>query len=295
MDQGSIHLDTLDGGFDLQSTLESGQTYLWERDDETTYEQVGKRGSNAWYTTVVNGEVLRVRHRENRLEWEATVDATAHLTRLFRLDDDLASIINATPDDPLLDRAFESFPGMRIVRDPFFPCLISFICSAQMRVSRIFEMVSNLREEYGEIIEFNGQTYRAFPSAEQLARTSEAKLRDLGLGYRAPYVVKTAEMITSNEFSLAPFRDLEYVAARDALTAFVGVGPKVADCVCLFSLGHLEAVPLDTWIRSAIDEHYPECALDGYDQMSEAIRNRFGPHAGYAQTYVFHYLRTRTD
>jgi N-glycosylase/DNA lyase len=86
---------------------------------------------------------------------------------------------------------------------------------------------------------------------------------------------------------------MAYEDAREWLTRFVGVGQKVADCVCLFSLGFLEAVPLDTWIRTAIAEHYPDCDRGNYAETSRAIRERFGgAYAGYAQTYVFHYLRT---
>ena len=182
---------------------------------------------------------------------------------------------------------------MRLVEDPPFGCLISFICSAQMRVSRIHSMVKTLAREYGDAIEFDGRTYRAFPTPEQLASATEAELRELGLGYRAPYVVRTAEMVADGEAHPAAARDLEYEAARDYLTRFVGVGDKVADCVCLFSLGFDEAVPLDTWITSAIEEYYPDCDRGSYAETSRAIRERLGgEHAGYAQTYVFHHLRT---
>ena len=83
----------------------------------------------------------------------------------------------------------------------------------------------------------------------------------------------------------------DYEKNREKLTELRGVGQKVADCICLFSLGHLEAVPLDTWIRSTIKNHYPNCDHKSYQDMSQAVRNKFGPYAGYVQTYIFHYLR----
>jgi N-glycosylase/DNA lyase len=87
---------------------------------------------------------------------------------------------------------------------------------------------------------------------------------------------------------------MAYEDAREWLTRFVGVGDKVADCVCLFSLGFLQAVPLDTWIRTAIAEHYPDCDRGGYAATSRAMREQLGgAYAGYAQTYLFHHLRTR--
>jgi 3-methyladenine DNA glycosylase/8-oxoguanine DNA glycosylase len=161
-----------------------------------------------------------------------------------------------------------------------------------MRVGRIHGMQQRLAAEYGETVAFDGQTYQAFPTPEALAARTEAELRELSLGYRAPYVQRTAEMVADGEADPAVAADRKYEAAREYLTQFVGVGQKVADCVLLFSLGFLEAVPLDTWIRTAIEEYYPDCEQGGYDATSRAIRERFGgAHAGYVQTYVFHYLR----
>ena len=290
MERGAVAVTELPGGLDLQATLESGQTYHWRRPDGNTYASTGAAGGDAWYETVVDGEVLRARQFEGRLEWESTTDAVPMLTELLRLDDDLDAIIDATPDDALVDEAYATYRGMRLTRDPFFACLVSFICSAQMRAERIFAMQQSLIEAYGAEVSVEGRTYRAYPTPARLAEAGEAALRELKLGYRAPYVVESARLLA--EGALTP-EDLpaDYEAAREALTGYAGVGPKVADCVCLFSLGHLEAVPLDTWIRSAIEEYYPDCDRGGYDATSRAIRDRFGPYAGYAQTYVFHHLR----
>ncbi|OLZ40337.1 8-oxoguanine DNA glycosylase [Natrinema saccharevitans] len=291
MATGTIELAELAGGLDLYRTLESGQSYLWRREDGEMYG--GDPAPGAWYSTVVDGDVIRVRRRDDRLEWESTADAEQTVRRLLRLDDDLEAIVAAGPDDPLLREAYEAHRGLRLVQDPPFGTLIAFICSAQMRVSRIHGMVSALAREYGSSIAFDGETYDAFPTPAQLAAATEADLRDLGLGYRAPYVVRTAEMVADGEAHPAAARDLEYEAAREYLTQFVGVGEKVADCVLLFSLGFDEAVPLDTWIRSAIEEYYPDCDRGSYADTSRAIRDRLGGEfAGYAQTYIFHHLRT---
>ncbi|ELZ34449.1 3-methyladenine DNA glycosylase [Halogeometricum pallidum JCM 14848] len=301
---GAISLSNLDGAFDLQATLESGQSYLWDRADGGMYESMSVHGGDAWYETVVppipgvseESTVIRVRQtgdaREERLEWEATADAVPILTHLLRLDDDLDEILDATPDDPLLERAYDAYEGMRLVRDPAFPCLVSFICSAQMRVSRIHGMQMRLAREYGETVVVDGETFHAFPTPERLAARTEAELRDLSLGYRAPYVQRTAEMVADGEAHPDEAAGLPYEEARESLTRFVGVGDKVSDCVLLFSLGYLEAVPLDTWIRSAIADHYPDCEKGSYADTSRAIRERLGgTYAGYAQTYLFYYLR----
>jgi N-glycosylase/DNA lyase len=292
MERGEIPIGSLDGSFDLQSTLESGQSYLWWRADGRDYENAG----DGWYLTTTRAAgdpaAVRVREREGYLEWESTVDAEPVLRDRLGLDDNLPAIRAATSDDALFEAAYDAYPGMRLVRDPPFGALVSFICSAQMRVTRIHGMQQALRKALGTPVQFDGDTYHAYPTPAELAAAGESELRELNLGYRAPYVKRTAGIVADGETHPAEAADLPYEEARESLTQFVGVGEKVADCVCLFSLGFLQAVPLDTWIHKTIAEYYPECDRGSYAETSRAIRRQFGgEYAGYAQTYVFHYLR----
>jgi len=300
MEQGVIDVGSLAGGIDLQATVESGQSYLWNRDDGEMYQRDGATGSDAWYWTTVRRDgspaVIRVRQRDGVLKWESTIDAEADLKRLLRLEDDLSAIRETAPDDDVVQSAYDRFWGMRLVQDPPFGALVSFICSAQMRVARIHGMQQALRDAFGEEVEFDGRTYNAYPTPDALAETTEARLRDLGLGYRAPYVQRTAEMVATGDADPEEAVGLDYEDARESLTRFVGVGDKVADCVLLFSLDYLEAVPLDTWIRTTIEEYYPECERGNYADTSRAIRAALGgEYAGYTQTYLFHYLRTGSN
>ncbi len=298
MEYGSIDLTDV-GPFDLQSTLESGQSYLWWREDGNDYDDQQVYGGNEWYLTTTRelGEpaVVRVRQQDNRLEWESTIDATPVIEKRLRLTDDLDVVRQHVPTDSLIESAFERYWGMRIVQDPAFPSLISFICSAQMHVTRIHEMQQSLREAYGTPVAFDGETYHAYPTATQLTGATEQELRDLSLGYRAPYVKQTAEMVAGGTLPEGA-QEMSYEDARRYLTQFVGVGDKVADCVLLFALGFLEAVPLDTWIRKTIAEYYPACDCGNYSETSAAIRECLGSEfAGYTQTYIFHYLRHAGD
>ena len=297
MERGRVDIESLPGAIDLQATVESGQSYLWDREDGRMYERTAASGGDAWYWTTprVAGDpqVVRVRQTDGALEWEATFDAEDALYTLLGLGDDLPAIRATAPADAVVEEAYDAYWGMRIVRDPPFPTLISFICSAQMRVGRIHGMQQALRREFGEPVEFDGGTYRAFPTPAALATASEADLRELRLGYRAPYVKRSAELVASGDADPESARGLPYEDAREYLTQFVGVGDKVADCILLFSLGYLEAVPLDTWIQTTIAEFYPDCDRGNYADTSRAIRERFGgEYAGYTQTYLFHYLRS---
>ena len=296
MDSGTISRSSFSGDIDLYHTLESGQTYTWRRSDGKMY-QDDPVIENVWYETVIDGVYIAVRERDDSLLWKSTNGSNAPelIHHHLRLDDDLQQIYNSFPEDPLIRAAIERFRGMRLVRDPVFPCLISFICSSQMRVPRIYQMQQALAESYGSTIKVDGNTTCAFPTPDQLARATEEDLRRLGLGYRAPYVAETASMV-SDGIDPTEATSYSYEAAREYLTQYPGIGNKVADCVLLFSLDFIEAVPLDTWIQQAIAEYYPQCQNSSYAETSRAIREEFGGAlAGYVQTYVFHHLRTRQD
>lgn len=290
---GHIPRGELAGGIDLFETLASGQTYRWHRVDGDLFDRPTSRPT-PWYATVAEGEVVRVREREDGLEWHASADVEGVIRRLLRLDDDLDRLLDAGPSTPVYREAVRRFEGMRLVRDTLPVALVSFICSTNMRVDRIHDMVQRLSRRFGDAHRFDGRTYHAFPTMGSLARASEADLRGCGVGYRAPYLSATAGAVVDAEPPLPDPGSTEYPRLRDELTAYHGVGPKVADCAVLFGVGRLEAVPLDRWIRRAIERHFPDCARGSYEATSRAIRDRLGPYPGYAQTYLFHHLRTRS-
>lgn len=289
MERGVIAGENIPGGISLRETLESGQSYLWEPVNGELYSDTPPE----WYEIALEDTIVRVRQNGTDLEWVGTGNPRHHLNRLLRLDDDLDEIYHKFPDQDLLTEAVDRYRGLRIVRDPPFPCLISFICSTQMRVERIHSMQQKLRETFGDTRKLGSRTVHAFPRPCQLATATENQLREIKLGYRAPYVLETAQMVANGEIDPLDAASLPYEEARRYLTQFTGVGQKVADCVLLFSLGFLEAVPLDTWINTAIDNHFPECRGASYTETSRAIRGQLGGEvAGYAQTYLFHHLRT---
>ncbi len=299
MHTGEIHLDSINGGIDLRNTLESGQTFLWRRSDGGMFSD--DPPGDAWYETAfVPGDdehplILRVRRDDDALVWRSNVDAASLIRSLLRLDDDLERIRHSLldqGDDPLLEAALSEQRGLRVVNDPAFPCLISFICSPQMRVPRIHRMQIELAERFGRTVRFDGRQWNIYPTPTDLAAVSKDELLDAGLGYRARYVARTAEMVAGGEAVPRDAVGLPYEDAREELKQFVGVGDKVADCVLLMSLGYLQSVPVDTWVQRAIEEHYPACACDDYGETSRAIRERWGEYAGYAQAYVFRHLRT---
>ncbi|XP_053658250.1 N-glycosylase/DNA lyase [Anopheles marshallii] len=187
--------------------------------------------------------------------------------------------------------------------------LFCFICSQNNHISRISDMVEKLCRNYGEkICEYEGTCYYNFPSVSALAdATVEEKLRELGFGYRAKYIQRSADKIL-HLGDLDWFRQLcqlDYKAAHKELLSLPGIGPKVADCICLMSLGHLQAIPVDTHVFQLAKHYLPTLAKSQnvtdrqYVTVADKFREIYGEYAGWAQTVLFcsdlRQFRQRTD
>ncbi|KAK3565673.1 hypothetical protein QTP86_014061, partial [Hemibagrus guttatus] len=191
------------------------------------------------------------------------------------------------------------FSGLRMLRQDPVECLFSFICSSNNHIARIQGMVERLCGMFGTpLCELDGTHYHDFPSIEALAeRGVQAQLRALGFGYRARFLQESAHQILSshNPKWLHTLRNDPYLEARAALLKLPGVGPKVADCVCLMSLDKSEAVPVDTHVRR-IAKHDYSCAAESkqktltnkvYQEIGDFFRQLWGPYAGWAHSILF--------
>ncbi|NHI84283.1 MAG: 8-oxoguanine DNA glycosylase [Candidatus Thorarchaeota archaeon] len=267
--------------FDLEATLNSGQTFNWIRE--------GKG-----YICSDNGQVVYVEQNGNKLLYESS-HRQANLKESFRLDDPLLEIQQEIAKDQFICDSIRFSPDLRIVRNPFYPCLISFICSIRKNIPTIRGLMQSFREMYGPQYEFRGRTYYGFPAPEQVAQASVQELRSLGLGWRAKFVSEATAAIVKEEVVEKELVKMKYEEAHRTLKTLHGVGNKVADCICLLSLGFLEAFPIDIWIERAIQERYDIFTKTGksYRKKSEAARSYFGRYAGYAQEYLFNYTRLR--
>jgi N-glycosylase/DNA lyase len=268
--------------FDLRTTLECGQTFSWR-----------KEGSG--YVNTDLGQVIYVEQRENRLYYETSSDEVS-LEHLFRLNDPLSKIQKDITKDELMEKAIEFAPGLRIISDPFFPCLISFICSIWKNIPAIRTITQTLRRRYGPKFKYKGREYYGFPSIEKMGKVPLDEIRSLGFGFRSQFIVRTTSALVSGLVNLESLKKIGYEEAHALLKTLHGVGDKVADCVALFSLGYLEAFPMDVWMDQVIMQNYRLFLEKGksYAKKSEAARSYFGPYAGYAQQYLFHYIRSCT-
>jgi N-glycosylase/DNA lyase len=263
--------------FDLARTLDSGQVFHWE-----------KRGDGYLGTIDLNG--VYAEQRGDCLLFTGTSPEV--IRRYFALDHPLAKIRRSLPKDPSMRAARDFCKGMRIIRQPKWECLATFITSSMKQVAHIRQMSLKLRERCGKrarVLDFEVHT---FPEATRLAKLTEADLRACSLGYRSKTLLATARLIAAGEVNLVEWEGLNDESLRTRLCGLPGVGAKVANCVMLFTYERLRAFPIDVWIERVLREKYfPGKRKVTTAQLRAFSETYFGEHGGYAQQYLFHHAR----
>ncbi|MFP3985173.1 MAG: DNA-3-methyladenine glycosylase family protein [Candidatus Bathyarchaeia archaeon] len=278
--------------FDLMTTLQCGQLFRWQ-----------KRGD--WWYGIVDKQVLKVRQIDYGLEFEG-VD-TRFIKDYFRFDDNLPQIMSEVGRDRIIKQAAKTFPGLRIVRQNPWEALISYICATYKNIPAIKGMVFELAKCFGEKVSLESSGFYSFPAPEVLARAALYKLRKCKVGFRAKSIRDTARMVVSKQVDFEALKETDYETARSMLLQLPGVGNKVADCISLFSLEKLEAFPIDVWMKRIIHKHYAShfdvsllrelsqkkpLRSKVYNSVGCFAREYFGKYAGYAQQYLFHFIRS---
>src|SRR5262249_22133334 len=225
-------------------TVDSGQVFHWQRAGNGF---VGTIGDLPVYVEQDN-HLLKVRIGEPAAR-SARRLLPGIVARYFALDHPLAEICDSFPKDPLMNAALGFCRGLRIIRQPKWECLATFICSSMKKVAHIRQISLALRKRFGEQRSIGDQLVYSFPSAHRLAQTSEKGLRNCKLGYRAKNLRATAHLVSSSQADLEAWSQLSDADLRKQLCALPGVGPKIANCVMLFAYERLRAFPIDVWIE----------------------------------------------
>src|SRR5204863_5399686 len=220
--------------FDLEKTLNCGQVFHWEK-------------SGAGFVGAIGDKAVYVEQRGDQLHFAG---ATAKvIANYFSLDHPLANICRSFPRDPAMMAARDFCRGLRIIRQPRWECLATFICSSMKQVAHIRQISLALRKRFGTKRMISLNHVYDFPSAERLGRSSERELRECALGYRAKNLLATARLVASGDADLDGWSQLPDEGLRERLCELPGVGAKVANCVMLFAYERLRAFPIDVWIE----------------------------------------------
>jgi len=289
-----IRVDQVATPFNLERTLCCGQVFRWEKID-------------GWWCGVISGKVVKVRQTNRGLAFQGFPEVDADfIERYFRLDDDLPRIFSQINRDKHIEEAIRAFRGLRLIRQEPWECLISYMCATYKNIPAIRKMILNLSTRFGESITADRHDFYMFPRPDALAEASLKEIKRCGLGFRAKRVLDVSRRIAQEKFDLEALRKTDYEEAKRELLALPGVGPKVADCVLLFSLDQLEAFPVDVWMKHIILEFYHDHFESGfvrkvlgktsltpreYEKINSFGRRHFGKYAGYAQEYLFHFGR----
>ncbi|PYL84656.1 MAG: hypothetical protein DMF17_10665 [Verrucomicrobia bacterium] len=275
--------------FDLAMTLDSGQVFHWERIGNGFCGAIGDRP----VYVAQHGNLLKVRDGGPPSPARGPRALPRIIAHYFALDHRLAEICASFPEDALMQVAREFCRGLRIIRQPRWECLATFICSSMKQVAHIRQISHALRRRFGEQRKIDKYELYSFPSAERIAGRSEKDLRECALGYRAKNLLATAGLVSSGEANLEAWAELSDVDLRAKLCALPGVGAKVANCVMLFAYERLRAFPIDVWIERVLREKYfPRARKLTGRRLRAFSETYFGEHGGYAQQYLFHHARS---
>jgi N-glycosylase/DNA lyase len=296
--------------YDLAATLDSGQVFRWQEQQGSWLGVVGK---------------YRVRltqvHDGIRAETAVPVKDWHWLRDFLQTEVDWADILETFPDDAPMRAAVAACRGLRVLRQDPWECLASFILSSTKQIVQIRQIISLLCERFGESITPGapaslpaasafcagarrqdagapgniGHSFYAFPTPARIAGATEAELRACKMGFRAPHLLAAARQIADGKFDLNRPRHLPLPEARAELMKLRGVGGKIADCVLLFAYGFDAAFPVDVWVERALRQLYFPRRRVMAKRLRHFAATHFGPHAGCAQQYLFHYMRTKVE
>lgn len=272
--------------FELPHIFDCGQCFRWNRQE------------NGNYIGVAFKRVIEVeKSGDDVIIYNASKDDFENIWKhYFDLDRDYTSIKEELKKDAILKDAVEFGKGIRILNQDPFEILISFIISANNRIPMIKRAINRISEKWGDKIEYKGNTYYAFPTIEEFSKASAEEIEALGVGFRAKYIKDTLDKVKescSNEedtFNINRIKSLCDDECHKALQNFMGIGPKVADCIMFFSMEKSSAFPVDVWVKRAMQYFYvaPDVSLK---KIRDFAREKFGDISGYAQQYLFYYAR----
>lgn len=275
----SINLQP-DQPFSLDQSLSCGQVFRWDRAE-----------NGSWYG-VVKGQAIKIRQDGVKLSFKGA--NREFIENYFSLDIDLEPVVASFDRDPFIHGAVTKCRGLRLIRQPKWECLISYTIATNSNIPTIRRRIAAIAERFGKEILFDGRTFYSFPEPGDISCEEEGELSCCRLGYRQPFVFRTACDISDRETWEHSITVLPYEEARKELMKRTGIGPKAADCIILFAFEKYEAFPVDVWIRRIMQEHYPVPADSGkaltkreYDAIRGFGREHFGKYCGYAQEYLF--------
>lgn len=274
--------------FELKDIFDCGQCFRWNKENDDSY-------TGIWKNNVVN-----VKKENDNIIFTGVSDAEnfeEEINKYFDMDRDYEEIKEKLSKiDENMKTSIEYGKGIRILNQELWETIISFIISANNNIPRIKGIIERLSKNYGKKIEWNEKEYYTFPTPEELKNVTVEEYRSLGLGFRDIRLYETTKMILDKEIDLEKLQNNpNTIEVREKLLSLSGVGPKVADCILLFStLKRFEVFPIDVWVRRVMNDLYIKNEDENKvskKQIENLAKEKFGDLAGLAQQYLFYWRR----
>lgn len=265
--------------FSLIHTFDCGQCFRFNRDEKGHFIGVAFGKTADFYTEGDDLVIKNITKEEFLTHWVDFLD----------LNRDYKKIKTELSKDEVVKKAIDYGSGIRILKQEFFECLISFIISQQNNIPKIKKAIEGFCALFGDKVCYDNKEYYTFPTPKSLENITVEDLAPLKIGYRDKYIIDAIKKVNSGEIAYTKLIDLSYEEAKKMLLTINGVGEKVANCVLLFSLLKSEAFPVDTWIKKAMESLYnlKENEIPDYTKLN------FKEYSGFAQQYIFYYIRNR--
>lgn len=274
--------------FEPTHIFECGQCFRWNKEEDGSY------------TGVVGHNVLNVKKNENEVTITGLCSEKIEelCKKYFDLETDYETIKEKLSKiDDNLKISIEYGNGIRILKQDTWEALISFIISANNNIPRIKGIIERISKKYGKTIKWQGKEYYTFPTPEELSKASVVDLRKLGLGFRDTRVFETTRLVNTKQIDIYELEKIIHTKKlREELLKYPGVGPKVADCIMLFSMRRFEVFPIDVWVRRVMTELYFENEtkiVPNNKQILKYAEETFGNLSGLAQQYLFYWRREK--
>lgn len=275
--------------FNLKDTLECGQCFRWKRIDSN----LGENRYISEYIGVISDRVIRIRQIEDYIYVYSNVKENLKETveYYFDLYNNYAKIEKEISIlDENIEKAVKNTSGIHILNQATFETLISYIISSNNNIPRIKKSVEEICRRYGKKVIFEGNEYHLFPTIKELSKVTVEEFKSCSVGFRDKYLVKTIADLMENIVYEECNSKLTNAQLKKVLMSFVGVGPKVADCVMLFSYGRQDVFPIDVWVKRVMEKLYIKREAS-IKEVFEYAEDYFGSYAGIVQQHLFHNIR----
>lgn len=286
MKEQEYKIENIDS-FELVDIFDCGQCFRWNKQDDGSY------------TGVFKNNVMNVQKSGDTVTFKGICDGNIKeiVRDYFDLDRNYDEIKEQLSKiDENVKTSIEYGKGIRILNQDLWEMIISYIISANNNIPRIKGIIERLSQAYGKEIDWNGEKYYSFPTARELKDVTVEDFRKLGTGFRDIRLYETTHMILDGKVNLVQLQNNpNTLEVREQLLSLSGVGPKVADCILLFStLKRFEVFPIDVWVRRVMNELYiknPDENKVNKKEIEKLAKEKFGNLAGIAQQYLFYWKR----